>query len=125
MSVPCQKCRHGEQQALTDDLLLSAGSRGVLRTNTIDQIPPWRARMIVRVCLAAGATLEHGDPETFDQAACAAGREDASQHGWWRRALGLEPRPEPYVPPPTGPYVPPAGWKVVSGGDGTRTREGS
>jgi hypothetical protein len=92
MSVSCLKCRHSEHQAHTDDLLLSTIDRQPLRTNTVDQLPPWRARMIVRVCLAAGAELEHGDPETFDQAARAAGREDASQHGWWRRALGMEPR---------------------------------
>ena len=126
MSEPCVKCRHGEQQALTDDLLLSAGDRTPLRTNTIDQLPPWRARMIVRVCLLAGGRLEHGDPETFDLAARQAGREDASQTGWWRRALGLETRPEPYQPPPANhPYMPPAGWTVVSGEDGTRTREGN
>jgi hypothetical protein len=92
MSVSCLKCRHSEHQAHTDDLLLSTIDRQPLRTNTVDQLPPWRARMIVRVCLAAGAELEHGDPETFDQAARAAGREDAPQHRGWRRALGMEPR---------------------------------
>lgn len=115
MTTPHDRCRH--QQALTDDLHLAVIDGKPLRTNTIDQIPPWRARMVVRVCLLAGAALEHGDPETFDQAARAAGREDASQTGWWRRALGLEPRPEPYEPPPAGPYRPSAGWTVVSEGN--------
>ena len=124
VSVPCVKCRHGEQQALTDDLLLNTIDGKPLRTDTIDQVPPWRARMIVQVCLRAGAQLEHGDPVTFDLAAREAGRQDASQSGWWRRALGMDPRPEPYVPPPAGTYRPPMGWTVVSGGDGTRTREG-
>lgn len=119
MTIPCHECRRrGDQQALTDDLLLSAGGRRPLRTNTIDQIPPWRARMIVKVCLLAGAELEHGDPEQFDQAACAAGREDAGQSGWWRRALGMEPREELPPPPPPQPYVAPPGWRVVSGGGG-------
>lgn len=118
MTVPCQKCRHGEQQSLTDDLLITAIDRRPLRTNTIDQIPPWRARMIVQVCLAAGATLEHGNPEQFDQAARDAGRRDAGQSGWWRAALGMEPREELPPAPPPGPYVPPTGWRVVSGGRG-------
>lgn len=120
MTEPCEDCRHHRrQQALSDDLHLAVIDRKPLRTNTIDQIPPWRARMIVRVCLAAGAELEHGDPDQFDQAARAAGREDAGQTGWWRRALGMQPREEPPPPPPPNrPYVPPAGWKVVSGGGG-------
>lgn len=124
MSVSCQKCRHGENQAHTDDLLLSVIDLQPLRTNTIDQLPPWRALMIVRVCLAAGATLEHGNPGTFDQAARAAGRQDAGQHGWWRRALGMQPREELPPAPPDQPHVP-VGWRVVSAGDGTETREGS
>jgi hypothetical protein len=117
MTIPRQ-CRHAKQQALADDLLLTAVSRGTLPTNTIDQIPPWRARMIVQVCLAAGATLEHGDPEQFDQAARAAGRQDAGQTGWWRVALGMAPREELPPAPAAGAYVPPAGWKVVSGDGG-------
>jgi hypothetical protein len=118
MTVPCTRCRHGEQQAQTDDLLLSVIDHKPLRTNTIDQLPPWRARTIVKVCLRAGAQLEHGDPDLFDLAARTAGRQDASQTGWWRAALGMDPRPEPYVPPPAGPYQAPAGWTMVSGGSG-------
>jgi hypothetical protein len=111
---PCRSCRHRDQQALTDELLLNTIDRKPLRTDTIDQLPPWRARMIVRVCLAAGAQLQHGDPDQFDTAARAAGREDASQAGWWRRALGMPPREQLPDPPARGEYIPPAGWTVVT-----------
>lgn len=111
----CQECQAKKQQALTDDLHLAVLGGQPMRTNTIDQIPPWRARLIVSVALLAGATLEHGDTELFDQAARAAGRQDVAQTGWWRRALGLEPQPAPYVPPAAGEYRPPPGWTVVRG----------
>jgi len=113
MTIPCERCRHGEQQALSDELHLAVIDRRPLPTNTIDRIPPWRARMIVRVCLLAGGRLEHGDPENFDLAARTAGREDASQTGWWRRALGLEPREELAPAPAPQAYVPPRGWELV------------
>lgn len=108
-------CRHSEQVALTNDLLLATTDRKPLRTDTIDQLTPWTARLIVRVCLAADAQLQHGNPDLFDTAARAAGREDAGQTGWWRRALGMEPREQLPEPPPANlPYVPPRGWTVVT-----------
>lgn len=69
--------------------------------------------MIVRVALRAGATLEHGSPEQFDEAARAAGRQDARQTGWWRQALGMQPREEPPPPPVDRPDTPPRGWQVI------------
>ncbi len=109
-----RECRHAEQLALIDDLLLNTIDHAPLCTDTIDQLPPWVARLIVRVCLAAGAQLQHGHPDPFATAARAAGREDASQAGWWRRALGMPPREQLPDPPARGEYIPPAGWTVVT-----------
>lgn len=118
-----QRCRHSEQVALTNDLLLATTGRKPLRTDTIDQLPPWCARLIVRVCLAAGGQLQHGDPDLFDSAARAAGRQDAGQTGWWRRALGMQPREQLPEPPPDRPYVPPTGWTVVTPATERRERD--
>jgi hypothetical protein len=105
-------CDHADYMRLSDLILLAATDRQPLPTNAIDQLTPWRAHLVVGVALRAGAELEHGTPETFDAAARAAGKEDAGQTGWWRRALGLEPREPAYVPPPANDYGPPAGWTV-------------
>jgi hypothetical protein len=78
--------------AAMDCLLLAAVDKTPLRTSTIDRLPPWRARLVVTVALRAGATLEHGDADRFDRAACAAGRQSAGQANWWSAALGLPPR---------------------------------
>lgn len=93
-----------------DDLLIATIDRTPLRTDAVDQLPPWRARMIVTVCLRAGAVLEHGDPEMFDRAACAAGRANTHAAGWWRAALGMDPVEVPAAPPRRR-YRLPTGWK--------------
>jgi hypothetical protein len=75
-----------------DSILLAVLDGEPIPTDPIDRLPPWRARVVVTVALLAGGTLEHGDPQTFGWAAVAAARQDPGQAGWWRRALGLEPR---------------------------------
>lgn len=116
-------CDRAEQMWMMDDLLIAATDRRPLPTAAIDRLPPWRARMTVGPLLRGGATLQDGTPELFEQAATAAGKQDARQRGWWRRALG-EPAPEVLPDLPRSPgwgdpgYVPPAGWKVVKSADG-------
>lgn len=100
-------------QALTDQILIAAEDRRPIPTDAIDQLPPFRARLIVACALRGGATLQHGDPETFTEAALRAGRHNASQTGWWRAALGLPAREEPPPPPPPRPHQPPPGWTVA------------
>jgi hypothetical protein len=116
----------GDLMAAEDDIVIDVLDGKPIPTNAVDRLPPWRARMIVRLALRAGGVLQDGTPEQFDQAAVAAGKTDAGRLGWWREALGLPPRPE-LTPAPL--YVPPAGlpagWSYAPSGEGgTRTREG-
>ncbi|HEX8347432.1 MAG TPA: hypothetical protein VF657_22255 [Actinoplanes sp.] len=112
-------CDRAGQMWMMDEILIAAWDRRPLPTDAIDRLPPWRARMTVNPLLRDGAaTLQHGTPELFDAAARAAGKENARQLGWWRRALDMEPRevlPDwPRSPAMGEPgYVPPVGWKVV------------
>lgn len=96
---------------LIDDVLLNVVDGKPIRTNTIDRLPPWRAYLVARVAVLAGAELEHGDIEAIRRAAKAAG--GAAEPGWWRAALGMEPVDHDYVPPAPGPAVPPPGWRIV------------
>lgn len=112
--------------AATDDVMLSVLDGKPIPTNAVDRLPPWRARLVVRMALLGGGVLQDGTPEQFEDAARAAGKIDAGQLGWWRAALGMPPRAE-LVPAPVyaPPSVLPAGWSYASSGEGgTRTREG-
>lgn len=111
-------CNRAEQVWMMDELLIAAWDRRPLLTDALDALPPWRARMTAGPLLRAGATLQHGTPEQFEQAAVAAGRSGNHEPGWWRAALGMPPREQPpRSPRNTGPYVPPPGWKVVKPAD--------
>lgn len=119
--------------AVTDNIMLTVLAGEPIPTNDIDRLPPWRARLVVRMCQLAGVQLQDGTPEQFEAAVKAAGKADANRLGWWRAALGMPPRPSltpapVYVPPSSLPagwsYAPGSEPKTVSGGGGTRTREG-
>ncbi len=108
----------GNFMALMDEVLLAVVDQKPIPTNAIDRLPPWRARLVVRVALAAGGTLQHGTPEQFEQAVRAAGkgkRDPYTDGGWWRAALGMEPREQLPPPPTAGEYIPSAGWRVAGG----------
>lgn len=111
--------------AAMDDIMLAVIDGQPIPTNTVDRLPPWRARLTVRMAMLGGAVLQDGTAEQFEQAAAEAGRRDARQVGWWRASLGMPPRPEltpePAYAPPAGP---PRGWTYASGEGETRTREG-
>jgi hypothetical protein len=93
--------------AMTNDILLSVIDGKPIRTDAIDRLPPYHARLVVQVALRAGATLQQGTPEQFERAAVAAGKQDARQAGWWRAELGMQPGEDP-VPPTSFPIPIPA-----------------
>lgn len=99
----------------TDDILLATIDGRPIPTDAVNDLPPWRARMVVQIALAAGGRLEHGNPALFEQAAVAAGYSNNHAAGWWREALGLpriEPRAiQPAPPRNTSPSVP-HGWTL-------------
>lgn len=105
-AVPC--CGHGELVKHMDEILLAGMDGRVIPTGAVDQLPPWRARLVAGVAVRAGGQLEHGTMDRLVAAARKAG--GAAEPGWWRAALGLEP-PEVYVPPRSSSSVPP-GWTV-------------
>lgn len=96
-----------------DDIILNTADGRPIPTDAVDQLPPWRAVMCVRLAARAGGTMQHGDLEKLEAAARAAGGH--AEPGWWRAALGLEPAAPRGAPvgPSVGEYVPPAGWTVV------------
>lgn len=102
----------GEMIRLMDDILLAVIDGHPIPTDSIDQLTPWRARLVVAVALAAGAPLQHGTPELFGEAALAAGTTAPSTTGWWRAALDLPARPRPEASHRnTSPSIP-YGWTV-------------
>jgi len=103
-------CNRAEMVWMIDEILLAAQDNRHIPTDAIDQLPPWRARLVVGVALRAGATLQHGTPDTFDTAVVAAGMAGVHAAGWWRNSLGMPARTV-YRPPPDNDS-PPAGWTV-------------
>lgn len=103
-------CSRDDLMWLVDDLLIAARQGRRLPTDVIDQLPPWRAQLVVGVCLAAEADLQDGTPELFAHAVAEAARRDAGATGWWRQALGLPAR---VAAPPARPFQPPDGFPMV------------
>lgn len=106
-------CNRAELLWATDDLLVAAHRRRRLPTDAIDALPPWRAKMIVQVCLHAGAQLEHGTEEQFFDAADLAGRADPRATGWWRAYLSKDPALQA-PPAPRSYHLPAAGAKYTN-----------
>lgn len=106
-------CNRATMMWAEDELLTAAIAGRPLPTDVIDQLPPFRARLVVTVCLRAGARLQHGTPDQFDQAAVTAGHTDPGGGGWWRAALGLPPIDPPRPAAPRNQYRVPTGWQIT------------
>lgn len=103
-------CNRAAMVWAMDEILLAGGEGRTIPTAAVDNLPPWRARLVAAVAVRAGGQLEHGTIELVAAAARKAGGN--APPGWWRAALGLPP-PEVYVPPPANNTVP-VGWTVAN-----------
>lgn len=84
--APC--CRDREIGWLLDDLAVLGIYGGLIPASLIDQLPPTRALLHVRIALQGFARLETGNlNDLVDAAHLAIGNHDAAQPGWWTRFL--------------------------------------
>lgn len=96
--------RRASQVWLMDEILIAAQDNQPIPTDSIDQLPPWRASLIVHVAVTAGATMEHGTWQELHKAAGEAG--GSAQPGWWRTFLGLGLPPRVESQPAPAPSEP-------------------
>jgi hypothetical protein len=101
-------CLRGSVMWHEDDLMVDALAGRPLPTDIIDRITPGRARLLVALCLAAGAELQDGDQALFEQAVADAERSAAGATGWWREALGMTARPATPARPRAAVFPPAA-----------------
>lgn len=92
-----------------EELLVVTLHGGVLSTDSVDALPPGSARILVPVCVLAGARLEQGTLEQLMAAADEAARRAPGAGGWWRAALGFA---APGLPPDRRGVLMPATWKL-------------
>jgi hypothetical protein len=93
VSVVEHCCPPADMLWAIEELMVAVSARVPLPSAAVDALPPGRARLVVRVCLAAGARLAQGDDDFFEQAAEDAVRADPGGRGWWSRALAGRDRP--------------------------------
>jgi hypothetical protein len=92
-------CHDREAGWLLDDIVTAGVYGGMIPTAVLDQLPPSRALLYVRLALESSARLEHGTLDDLVHAARhAVGNSAGSRPGWWSRWLD---RPPVRVPRPT------------------------
>lgn len=82
-------CHRAELLWAQEELLVAALQGRPLATDSIDALPPASARILIQVCVAAGARLEHGTIEQLVTAAGEAVHDNPAGGGWWRVALRM------------------------------------
>lgn len=95
-------CRDREYGWLLDDVAVLGLHGGLIPATLIDQLPPARALLHVRLALQGYARLETGDlVDLVDAAHLAIGNRDAAAPGWWSRFLAAKHLSEPVTIPVT------------------------
>lgn len=81
----CEQHDEGLRRDLetVDDVLLAIADGGLILTSSLQALPPWRAVLLARVGIHAGAALQNG---TYDQLSAAARKVggDGVLGDWWR-----------------------------------------
>ena len=113
MKNPC--CHDRERVWLLEDIAVCGVYGGTIATHLLDQLPPAKALLFVRLALNGEARLERGTlADLINAANKAVGNASLSAPGWWTRHLDtVGILPVRRVPAPRPVNGPPAAARPV------------